>query len=147
MQFVALFRLSVYTKNWLEVPHPLSFLISVLLDEDTQWSLPDGQETSPRAFVSTEKHQFWSPSRTICSLYPCLPVWGILGQCFPSSDGRKEEIQEYSLTTVEVSLLIMFSLTSALFRWGEGNRKNPQSLPYYSFLCKTGLADTAYSGW
>lgn len=36
---------------------------------------------------------------------------------------------------------------SKRFRWREGNRKNPQSLPYYSFLCKTRLADTAYSRW
>ena len=36
---------------------------------------------------------------------------------------------------------------SKCFRWRKGNRKDPQSLPYYSFLCKTRLADTAYSRW
>lgn len=33
------------------------------------------------------------------------------------------------------------------FRWGEGNRKNSQSLPCCSFLCKTWLAGSAYPGW
>lgn len=137
---------SVYiTKNWLEVPappFPPSF--PILLGEDIQWSLPDGKETSPRASALSEKHQFCSSSCTIRALYPFLLAWASEPMRSSLKCGKRRNA--FFVDSGSVPFGSVF-FNSECFRWWEGNRKNPQSLPYYSFLCKTRLADTAYSRW
>lgn len=78
-------------------PHPHSPLLPFAVGEDIQRSLPDGEETSPGASASPEKHQLCSPGRAIRSLYPFLPP-GRREPRFPLRSGIEATRERYLLT-------------------------------------------------
>lgn len=85
--------------------------------EDIQRSLLDGEEASPRASALPEKHQFCSPSRAVCSLYPLLSAGAVL-----TNEG-KEEGGRGPLLIGQVTLLVMFSLTTGALDGETGTGK------------------------
>ena len=111
-----------------ETTIPFSFFINLLFLKIFIYLAVTGPSCSTRdLFCSMQDLQFWHA-----------------GSSSPTRDGtRGPRVGSAESQPLEGGVFF----NSKCFRWREGNRKNPQSLPCYSFLCKTGLADTTYSRW
>lgn len=115
----------------------------MVLGEDVQWSLYDGEVSSSRGHLLLKENRHQQTCYAICILYPSKH------KLYPSLSLSHTDTH----TDTKHSLLFLMLLSKLFvnlikwFRWVEGQWEDDVSLSHGTLLLYTGMAGAPYSWW